>query len=210
MSGDLLVAFVIVLPILVVSLVLHELAHGWAAFRMGDGTAREQGRLSWNPLRHLDPLGTIMLVVSFLGSGGQFLLGWARPVPVSPWRFHDPQRGMMVVGAAGPAANAALALASVGGVWLTYEPVPLLAQMFALAFSLNLVLGLLNLLPVPPLDGSRIVGGLLPRRLWVKWMGLDRYGDVVFLVLIVVLIAVPSVFEATFGAVLRWAWGLLP
>jgi len=151
-----------------------------------------------------------MLVVSFLGSGGQFLLGWARPVPVSPWRFRDPQRGMMVVGAAGPAANAGLALASVAGVWLTYGPVPLLAQMFALTFSLNLVLGLLNLLPVPPLDGSRIVGGLLPRRLWIKWMSLDRYGDVVFLVLIVVLIAVPSVFEATFGAVLRWAWGMLP
>ena len=151
-----------------------------------------------------------MLVVTFLGSGGTFFFGWARPVPISPWRFKDPQRGMMVVGAAGPAANVALALVSAAGVWLTYESVPFLADVFALAFSLNVVLALLNLVPIPPLDGSRVVGGLLPRSLWMKWMALDRFGNSVFLVLVVVLVAAPEVFEATIGAALDWAWRLLP
>ncbi len=210
MSTDLLLAFVIVLPLLLVSLVIHELAHGWVALRLGDTTARDQGRLSLNPLRQLDPWGTAVLVVSFLGSGGSFLFGWARPVPISPWRFKDPQRGMMMVGAAGPAANVALALLSAAGVWLTYESVPFLADVLALAFSLNVVLALLNLVPIPPLDGSRVVGGLLPRSLWLKWMALDRFGNTVFLVLVVVLVAAPEVFAATIGAALDWAWGLLP
>jgi Zn-dependent protease len=209
-STDLLLAFVIVLPLLLVSLVVHELAHGWVAQRLGDTTARDQGRLSFNPLRQLDPWGTAVLVVSFVGSGGSFFFGWARPVPISPWRFKDPQRGMMMVGAAGPAANVALALLSAAGVWLTYESVPFLADVLALSFSLNVVLALLNLVPIPPLDGSRVVGGVLPRSLWMKWMALDRFGNTVFLVLVVVLVAAPEVFAATIGAALDWAWGLLP
>lgn len=210
MSGDLLLAFVIVLPLLLVSLVVHELAHGWAALRLGDPTAREQGRLSLNPLRQLDPWGTVVLVVSFLGSGGSFFFGWARPVPISPWRFKDPQRGMMLVGAAGPAANLALAAFAAAGVWLTYGPAPFVAEILALAFVLNVVLALLNLVPVPPLDGSRVVGGLLPREMWLRWMALDRYGNVVFVVLLVLLVAVPEVFSRTIGAILERAFDLLP
>ncbi len=210
MSSDLLLAFVIVLPLLLVSLVVHELAHGWAALRLGDPTAREQGRLSLNPLRQLDPWGTVVLVVSFLGSGGSFFFGWARPVPISPWRFKDPQRGMMLVGAAGPAANLALAAFAAAGVWLTYGPAPFVAEILALAFVLNVVLALLNLVPVPPLDGSRVVGGLLPREMWLRWMALDRYGNVVFVVLLVLLVAVPEVFSRTIGAILERAFDLLP
>jgi len=209
-SSDLLLAFVIVLPLLLVSLVVHELAHGWAALRLGDPTAREQGRLSLNPLRQLDPWGTVVLVVSFLGSGGSFFFGWARPVPISPWRFKDPQRGMMLVGAAGPAANLALAAFAAAGVWLTYGPAPFVAEILALAFVLNVVLALLNLVPVPPLDGSRVVGGLLPREMWLRWMALDRYGNVVFVVLLVLLVAVPEVFSRTIGAILERAFDLLP
>jgi Zn-dependent protease len=209
-SRELLLAFVVVLPLLLGSLVVHELAHGWAALLLGDRTARDQGRLSLNPLRQLDPWGTIVLVVSFLGSGGTFFFGWARPVPISPWRFKDPQRGMMLVGAAGPASNIVLALLAAAGVWLTYGPVPLLADMFALAYMLNIVLALLNLVPVPPLDGSRVVGGLLPRSLWMRWMSLDRYGNVVFVVLLVLLVGWPEVFERTIGAALDWALALLP
>jgi Zn-dependent protease len=209
-SADLLLEFVIVMPLLLVSLVVHELAHGWAAARLGDTTAREQGRLSWNPLRQLDPLGTGILVLTFIGSGGSFFFGWARPVPISPSRFRDPQRGMMAVGAAGPAANVVLALAAAAVVWLTYEGMPLLADVFALAFLLNVVLATLNLLPIPPLDGSRVVGGLLPRSVWPRWMGLDRYGNYVFIALFVVLLSRPEVFGATIGHVLDWALGLLP
>jgi len=144
-ESRLLLEFVIVLPLLLVSLVVHELAHGWAAAALGDDTARSQGRLSLNPLRQLDPLGTLVLVVSFLGSGGSFFFGWARPVPISPWRFRDPQRGMMAVGAAGPLANVALAAVSAALVWLTYTASPTLSDVFTLAFVLNVVLAALSI-----------------------------------------------------------------
>jgi Zn-dependent protease len=200
----------VVLPLLLVSLVLHELAHGWTAALLGDPTAREQGRLSWNPLRQLDPWGTAILVLTFIGSGGTFFFGWARPVPISPWRFRDPQRGMMAVGAAGPAANVALALLAAAGVWLTYASWPMLGDVFTLAFVLNVVLATLNLVPIPPLDGSRVVGGLLPRSVWPRWMSLDRFGNLVFIVLFIFLVSSPGLFAATIGRVLDWAVGLLP
>jgi Zn-dependent protease len=117
---------------------------------------------------------------------------------------------MMLVGAAGPATNFALALVAAGLVWLTYTWSLFLAQALALAFVLNVILGVINLLPLPPLDGSRVVGGLLPRSLYVRWAGLDRYGTYVFLGLLFVMLAVPGAFSATVGAVLDWAFVLLP
>jgi len=206
----LLVRFVITLPLLLVSLVIHELAHGWVAWKLGDPTAKQHGRLTLNPVGHLDVWGSIMLVVTFLGSGGTFFFGWAKPVPISPWHFKDPQRGMMLVGLAGPVANVALALVAAGLVWLTYSSSLFVAQALALAFVLNVVLGALNLVPIPPLDGSRVVGGLLPRDLYLRWAALDRYGNYVFLGLVVLMVAVPQVFGATIGAVLQWSFRLLP
>jgi len=206
----LLVRFVITLPLLLVSLVIHELAHGWVAWKLGDPTAKQHGRLTLNPVGHLDVWGSIMLVVTFLGSGGTFFFGWAKPVPISPWHFKDPQRGMMLVGLAGPVANVALALVAAGLVWLTYSSSLFVAQALALAFVLNVVLGALNLVPIPPLDGSRVVGGLLPRDLYLRWAALDRYGNYVFLGLVVLMLAVPQVFGATIGAVLQWSFRLLP
>ena len=157
----------------VLAITLHEAAHGYAALALGDDTARLAGRLSLNPLRHIDRVGTILLpgflLIAQLLTIGQiaFMFGWAKPVPVGAWKFANPRRGMMVVAAAGPAMNfflawlgaltlhlarsaAARTLADLGEAFVTY---------FILA---NLVLGLFNLLPVPPLDGGRIVVGLLP------------------------------------------------
>ena len=209
-DNDLLIRFVVTLPLLLVSLVVHELAHGWVSWKLGDTTAKAHGRLTLNPLKHLDVWGTIALVVTFVGSGGSFFFGWAKPVPVDPRRFKDPQRGMMLVGAAGPAANFALALVAAGLVWLTYTWSLFVAQALALAFVLNVVLGVLNLIPVPPLDGSRVVGGFLPRDLYLRWVDLDRYGNYVFMGLLVVMLAAPQVFEATIGRVLDWSYALLP
>jgi Zn-dependent protease len=209
-ENALLLRFAITLPLLLVSLVIHELAHGWVAWKLGDPTAKEHGRLTLNPVKHLDVWGSIMLVVTFLGSGGTFFFGWARPVPVSPWHFKDPQRGMMLVGVAGPVANFALALLAAGLVWLTYSWSLFVAQALLLAFVLNIVLGTLNLVPIPPLDGSRVVGGFLPRELYLRWAELDRYGNYVFLGLVVLMLAVPQVFDATIGAVLQWSFRLLP
>ena len=206
----LLVRFVITLPLLLVSLVIHELAHGWVAWKLGDPTAKQHGRLTLNPVGHLDVWGSIMLVVTFLGSGGTFFFGWAKPVPISPWHFKDPQRGMMLVGLAGPVANVALALVAAGLVLLTYSSSLFVAQALALAFVLNVVLGALNLVPIPPLDGSRVVGGLLPRDLYLRLVALDRYGNYVFLGLVVLMLTVPQVFGATIGALLQWSFRLLP
>jgi len=209
-DNGLVVQFLIISPLLLVSLVLHELAHGWVAWKLGDPTAKLHGRLTLNPLKHLDTWGTVMLAVTFLGSGGRFFFGWAKPVPISPWHFKDPQRGMMLVGAAGPAANFTLALVAAGLVWLTYTWSLFAAQALALAFVLNVVLGVINLIPIPPLDGSRVVGGFLPRDLYLRWVDLDRYGNYVFMGLFVVMLAAPQVFQATIGRVLDWAYLLLP
>ena len=211
MNGNgLFVQFLLISPLLLISLVLHELAHGWAAWKLGDPTAKAMGRLTLNPVKHLDTWGTIMLVVTFLGSGGRFFMGWAKPVPIAPWYFKDQQRGMMLVGLAGPVTNIALALVAAGLVWATYAWSLFLAQMFLMLFVLNVILATLNLIPIPPLDGSRVLGGFLPRDQWVRWMQLDRWGNYVFLGLFVVLVAFPAVFSATFGAVLNLAYHLLP
>ena len=211
MNGNgLFVQFLLISPLLLVSLVLHELAHGWAAWKLGDPTAKAAGRLTLNPLKHLDTWGTIMLAVTFLGSGGRFFMGWAKPVPIAPWHFKDPQRGMMLVGLAGPVTNIVLALAAAGLVWATYTWSLFLAQMFLMLFVLNVILATLNLIPIPPLDGSRVLGGFLPKKQWVRWMQLDRWGKMVFFGLFVVLVAFPAVFDATFGAVLNLAYHLLP
>jgi Zn-dependent protease len=209
-DSDLLLQFAVTLPLLLISLVVHELAHGFAASWLGDQTARREGRLTINPLVQLDTWGTIALVVTFIGSGGSFFFGWAKPVPVDPRNFADPQRGMMLVGAAGPMANFCLALIAAGLVWLTYSWDAFVAQALALTFLLNVVLGVLNLLPIPPLDGSRVLGGLLPRSLYARWMDLDRFGNYVFMGLLVVMLAAPQVFGATIGVVLDWSYGLLP
>jgi Zn-dependent protease len=206
----LIVQFLIVSPLLLVSLVLHELAHGWVAWKLGDPTARAHGRLTLNPVKHLDTWGTIMLAVTFIGSQGSFFFGWAKPVPVDPRYFKDPQRGMMLVGAAGPAANAALALIAAGLIWLTYSWSLFLGQALYMLFVLNVILMAFNLVPIPPLDGSRVVGGFLPRDLYLRWLDLDRYGNFVFMGLLVVMLAAPQVFQATIGRVLDWSYALLP
>lgn len=210
MSDALLLRFVVTLPLLLASLVAHELAHGWVAARLGDPTPRLHGRLTLNPLKHLDPWGSALLVLTFVGSGGMFFFGWAKPVQISPWRFRDPQRGMMWVGLAGPASNALLAVAAGVLVWATYSSYLFAAQVFALAFLLNVILATFNLIPLPPLDGSRVVGGLLPRELYPRWVALDRYGNYTILLLLLVMVASPRVFDATIGAVLDAAIRLLP
>ena len=201
-DSGLFLQFLVVSPLLLVSLVLHELAHGWVAYRLGDPTAKAHGRLTLNPIRHLDTWGTIMLAVTFLGSGGSFFFGWAKPVPVDPRFFKDGQRGMAWVGAAGPLTNFALVLVATGLIWLTYTWSLFLLEMFWILFVLNVILMTLNLIPIPPLDGSRVLGGFLPRATYRKWAELDRYGNFVFIGLFLVVIAVPGFFEATFGTVL--------
>lgn len=211
MSNELLREFLYTLPFLLLSLVLHEMAHGWVAYLLGDRTARDRGRLSPNPLRHLDLWGTAILFLTFFGSGGSFFFGWAKPVPIAPWNFRHPQRGMALVGAAGPLMNLAIAGSAAALAWLLYPSAAIsVLQALNLTFQLNVILALFNLIPIPPLDGSRIVGGVLPAPLYRSWVALDRYGNYVMLLILFVIITVPGAFGSTIGAALDAATRLLP
>jgi Zn-dependent protease len=209
-DSSLIVQFLIISPLLIVSLVLHELAHGWVAYLLGDPTAKANGRLSLNPIRHMDTWGTVMLAASYLLSHGTAFLGWAKPVPVDPRFFKDGQRGMAWVGVAGPLTNFAVAFIAVGLVWLTYTRSIYVARLFLELLVLNVILGTLNLIPVPPLDGSRVLGGFLPRNAYKHWAALDRYGTYTFILLFVVIWQVPAFYDATIGAVLDLFVKLLP
>jgi Zn-dependent protease len=168
--------FALLLPIVLVSLTLHELAHAWVAWKLGDPTAKSQGRLTLNPIAHLDPLGTLMFALTALIANLPF--GWARPVPVDPRYFRRAKEGMAIVAAAGPLVNFLLALVS----WGVVRHVELSGQgveVMEKAYIVNLVLGIFNLIPVPPLDGSRIIGAIMDDATYVRWVHLDQYGMLV-------------------------------
>jgi Zn-dependent protease len=191
-----LLELLILVPVLLVSLMLHELAHAFVAYRLGDNTAKRMGRLSFNPLKHLDPVGTAMFFITYMIGG--FVFGWAKPVPVSPYYFKNRQRGMALVGLAGPVTNFILAVAFVLGLDAIHvdDTNGLLFRVFFMVFQVNLVLGIFNLIPVPPLDGSRVLGAFLPRTAYEKWVELDRYG---------MLMAVGVLILLSYSGVLEWA-----
>ena len=177
-----------VLPVLF-AITLHEVAHGWVAQRLGDQTAARMGRLSLNPLHHIDPIGTLLVPGLLLLFGG-FIFGWARPVPVDFGKLRHPRRDMVLVAIAGPGANLLMAI-----IWallvrfahyidVEFVTVPL-SLMGIAGIVINLVLMLLNLLPIPPLDGGRIVSGLLPPRLSYKYDKIEPYGIMILLLLMV-------------------------
>ena len=174
-------------------IILHEVAHGWAAARQGDPTARSLGRLTLNPIPHIDPVGLLVFVVTSLSNA--FVFGWAKPVPVDPRYFRNPSRGMMLVALAGPITNFLLALAFGGLLWCALTGMPdVIRQNQALAtfivkslyvgVVINFGLGWLNLLPIPPLDGSKVVAHFLPGRLAWQYMRMERYGFVILIVLL--------------------------
>ena len=166
--------FLLLAPVFIVSLTLHELAHALSAYRLGDRTAKDQGRLTLNPLVHMDPLGSLILVLTYFG--GSFLFGWAKPVPVEPANLRtSPQVGMALVGAAGPATNFVLALIS-GGILAHSDLTGDAFLIVAYSLEINVILGVFNLFPIPPLDGSRVIGGFMPRDVYARWAALDQYG----------------------------------
>jgi Zn-dependent protease len=182
-----------VLP-LVIAITFHEAAHGFVAHRLGDNTAWQLGRVSFNPLKHIDPFGTLILPGMLLLAHSPFLFGYAKPVPVNFRNLNHPRLDMVWVALAGPAINIVLALAA-GFAFHTLPFVPANAAQWTAdnlknAFLINIVLAIFNMLPIPPLDGGRVAVGLLPRALAYPLSRLEPYG---MLILISLLILLPIV-----------------
>ena len=174
-------------------IILHEVAHGWVAERLGDNTARMLGRLTLNPLPHIDPLG--LAVFGLTSLSGAFVFGWARPVPVNPRNFRDPARGMMLVSLAGPLSNFFLAIIFGVSLWAAVSLMPFSEwrenQIYIFGLSslqagvvINFGLGWLNLLPIPPLDGSKILAYFLPGELAWRYLSIERWGFVILILLL--------------------------
>ena len=161
---------------LIIALVMHEAAHGFASMILGDPTPGKLGRITLNPLKHLDPLGTIFPALMIL-TGSPFIFGWAKPVPVNPTYYKHPRKGFAIVAAAGPLVNFVLALIAAFLFRLLGEGLPNVIGVFLIYSTLiNMILGCFNLLPVPPMDGSRIIQLFFPPQIARKWFSLDRYG----------------------------------
>ena len=172
------------------AITLHEAAHGWVACKLGDPTAKKLGRITINPIKHIDPMGTIVVPL-FLATVSPFVMGWAKPVPVQPQYFKSPLLDMALVAVAGPASN--FIMACIWAVFIQLSVMTLdqsqllvfLVKMGENGIIINIVLMVLNLLPIPPLDGGRVVAGLLPPKLALPYMKLERFGMVIILLLLV-------------------------
>jgi len=188
--------------ILIFSVILHECAHGLVAERCGDPTARQAGRITLNPIPHLDPIGSIFLpgimILMNLVTGSGFIFGWAKPVPINPYNLNNPKRDMMWIGLSGPATNFAVALFLALVFRLLAISASLGATILFYGVAINLILGFFNLIPIPPLDGSRILSGLLPEKYAYKLSRIEPFG---FMILIILFIS--GIFSFIFTLVLR-------
>ena len=175
-SGNVQMVLLLVLSrafVVFVCMPVHELAHGWAAYKLGDNTAKSQGRLTFNPFAHLNPIGTIMIFL--------FGIGYANPVPINPRNFKNVKGGMALTALAGPSANLLMGFVSVWGYYIFARIgtgnsfLQAVAMFFLYAAQINVMLAVFNLLPIPPLDGSKIIAAVLPDKAYYKYMMYERY-----------------------------------
>jgi len=194
--------------ILIFSVIIHEIAHGSVAYYLGDPTAKYAGRLTLNPLKHLDPIGSVIvplfLVIMSQLTGGGIIFGWAKPVPINPYNFKDQKYGSLKVALAGPLSNLSLAL--VFGLILRFVPaifaIEGLVVMFSYIVYINILLAMFNLIPVPPLDGSHILFALLPNSSRNLKIFLKQYG--IFILLFIIFFAFPYII-----VIINWIFNLI-
>ncbi|MCH7541480.1 site-2 protease family protein [Patescibacteria group bacterium] len=182
-TSDPLSIFLLVLSFLIIlALVIsmHEATHAYVANRLGDPTARLLGRISLNPTAHIDPIGTVIVpLILLVISQGRFVFGWAKPTPINPLNFRHPRRDSAIVAFAGPASNFAAAI--VFSIIFRIFPIEILREILLFLVTINLILGLFNLIPVPPLDGYKVLLGVLPKEAALRLSALETYGPVVLI-----------------------------
>lgn len=173
--------------VLIYSVILHEIAHGFVADKLGDPTARVHGRLTLNPLPHIDPLMTIVVPLVLILSGSGIIFGAAKPVPVDPYNFKDPKRDTALVALAGPVTN--LLIAALLALLVRFIPNQEIANILATRVVWNVGLAIFNLFPIPPLDGSKVLAGILPDDLAERYLSIERFG---FIILFGILMLMPG------------------
>lgn len=179
--------------ILFFSIVFHEYSHGLIALKCGDETAKMMGRLTLNPLKHIDMVGTIILPLLMILLRSPILFGWAKPVPINPYNFYNPRKDIMKVGAAGPIANFILVgvftllIYLINWIWVDFSINSYIGQVLIFGMFINFLLAFFNLIPIPPLDGSRIVSGFLSPTAAAKYDRISRYGMIIIILVLFLL-----------------------
>lgn len=163
---------------------VHEFSHGWVAYKLGDNTAKNSGRLTLNPLAHIDLVGTVLLpIFLFITTRGHFVFGYAKPVPINYWGLRNPRRDMGLIGLSGPLANFIFAIL-LSLIWKNLADISMFKFVIEYLITINVILGVFNLIPLPPMDGSRILSAILPPQLAQQYNRIEQYGFIILILFI--------------------------